>query len=127
MKIGKAVEEEGTTDCRYCGFSRLSERDKVRNGTEERHEKSPSCHSGPHTISADQDRGKRDSVRRPHRPKIAAPDVCSSLTEFACYHIGRKDERSLQEVLSLDCPAENASPNGASDGSVSLLELDRKC
>jgi hypothetical protein len=55
----------------------------VRDGAEECHEKSPSGDPEPYSVPANQNRGKRNAVRRPHRPKITAPDVRGSLADFA--------------------------------------------
>ena len=77
--------------------NRLTGCGERRHRTRECDEKSAGGDSGPDSIAIGQESGKRDAVRRPHRPEVAAPDVGGGLTEFAGNEIGEKHGRDLHD------------------------------
>ena len=99
-KSTDSTEEERAGECCDRGANRLTGCGERRHRTRECDEKRARGDSGPHSIAIRQERGKRDSVGRPHRPEIAAPDVGGGLTEFAGNEIREKHGRDLHDEFA---------------------------
>jgi hypothetical protein len=77
----------------------LTDCGEVRNRAEECNDKSARRDPWPHAIAIQQDGRKRDSVCRPHRPEITAPNVGSCLAKLTCNQIREKHEQYLYIII----------------------------